>query len=110
MMIATRPRTLERATAARTCEAFDISSPSRGYSVIKPAITPVHQPKAIDLAVIAGSLDQPLAASTFEAPEARQRRVKGELHLILQREICARQQCQPWRQIGGKLLPQISFD
>jgi hypothetical protein len=32
------------------------------------------------------------------------------LHLILQREICAREQLEQGRQIGGKLLPQISFD
>jgi hypothetical protein len=110
MMIATRPRAFERATAARTCEAYDISRASRGYSAIKPSIAPVHQPKAIDLPVIARSLDQPLVASTFETPEARQRRVKGELHLILQIEIGARQQREEGWHIGGKLTPQISFD
>src|SRR6478752_3622959 len=92
MMIATRPRAFERATAARTCEAFDISRASNGYSAIKPSIAPVHQPKAIDLPIITRSFDQTLATSAFEAPEARQRRMKGELHLILQIEIGARQQ------------------
>jgi hypothetical protein len=51
-----------------------------------------------------------LAASAFEAPEARQRRVKGKLHLILKIEICTRQQREKVWQIDGKLLPQISFD
>jgi hypothetical protein len=36
--------------------------------------------------------------------------VKGELHLILQIEIGARQQREEGWQIGGKLTPQISFD
>ncbi len=36
--------------------------------------------------------------------------MKGELHLILQVEVCSRQQGEQVRQIGGKLLPQISFD
>src|SRR5258706_14202528 len=109
MMIATRPRAFERATAARTCEAYDISRASRGYSAIKPSIAPVHQPKAIDLPVIARSLDQALVASTFETPKARQCRVKGKLHLILQVEVGSRQQGEQLQQIGGELNPHISL-
>jgi hypothetical protein len=42
------------------------------------------------------------------APDACERRVKGELHLILERKVGSWQQCEQARQIGGKLCPQIS--
>ncbi len=59
-MIATRPRAVERATAAHLL-AKDISSSSRGNSAVEPSIAPVHQPKAIDLPIITRSFDQTLA-------------------------------------------------
>jgi hypothetical protein len=101
---------LERTTAARTCEAFDISSSPRSDPAIKPAVSPVHQAKAVDLPVITWSLDQTLTTPTLEAPEPGERRMKGELHLILQVEISTREQLEQVRQVGGKLCPQISFD
>ena len=110
MMIATRPRAFERATAARTCEAFDISGSSRSDPAIKPPISPVDQPKAIDLAIIAWGFNQPLASPTLKAPDTREGRVKGKLHLILQIEVGSRQQREQVQQIGGQLTPQISFD
>ena len=88
----------------------DISSPSRGDPAIKPPIAPVHQPKAIDLAIIARRFHQPLPATPFQTPDPRERGVKGKLYLILQVEIGSRQQCQEVRHIGRKLTPQISFD
>jgi hypothetical protein len=36
--------------------------------------------------------------------------MKGKLHLILEIEISMRQTGQQIRQVGGKLIPQISFD
>jgi len=110
MIIATRPRACERATAARTCEACDISRPSRGDPAIKPPIAPVYQPKAVYLAIIAWGFDQPLATPTLETPDACERRVKGELYLILEIQVGSRQQGEPARQISGKLCPQISFN
>jgi hypothetical protein len=82
MMIATRPRAVERATAARTCEAFDLSGPSCRNPALKAAVSPVQQAKAVDLPLLACSLDQTLTTPTLEAPEAGERRMKGELYLI----------------------------
>ncbi len=75
----TRLRTSHRRTHL---VAKDISRPSRGDPAIKPPISPVHQPKAIDPPVIAQGPDQTLAPPTLEAPEACECRMKGELHLI----------------------------
>jgi hypothetical protein len=36
--------------------------------------------------------------------------MKGKLHFILQVEISVWQQGEEARQVGGKLLPQISLD
>jgi hypothetical protein len=36
--------------------------------------------------------------------------VKGDLHLILQIQVGAWQQCQQRWQVGGQLTPQISLD
>ena len=66
-----------------------ISRASRSNPAIESAITPVHQTKAVDLTIISRSLDQPLPSSTFATPEAREGRVKGHLHLILQIEVSA---------------------
>src|SRR6266516_8078227 len=90
--------------------AEHISGAPRGDPAIKPAITPIHQAEAIDLPIIPRRLDQTLPASTFEAPEAREGRVKGKLHLILQIKISVWHQREQLRQIGGKLIPQISLN
>jgi hypothetical protein len=92
MIIATRPRAFERATAVRTCETFDIGSPSCRNAAIKPPISPVHQPKTVDLAIIARRFHQALPATPFQAPDPGEGRMKGELHLILQVEIGSREQ------------------
>ncbi len=60
----------------------DISRPSRCQPTIEPAITPVDQTKAVDLAVITGRLDQPLPSSAFARPEAREGRMKGKLYFV----------------------------
>jgi len=51
-----------------------------------------------------------LTAPTFQAPDPRERGVKGKLHLILQIEIGSREQRQQVGHIGRKATPQISFD
>jgi hypothetical protein len=90
--------------------AEHIGSSSRSDSTIEPALTPVHQAKAVDPAVIPRRFDQPLPTSPLATPHARQRRMKGHLHLILQIQVSSRQECQQRRQVGGKLIPQISLD
>src|SRR5712691_3812931 len=87
----TRLRTRHRSAHLLT---KDISRPSRSDSAIKPSISPVHQSKAIDLAVITRRFHQTLPATPFQAPDPRKGRVKGKLHLILQVEISTWKQRQ----------------
>src|SRR5215470_9490756 len=108
--MATRPRCLERATALRTCAAEHISSASGSNTATLPAITPIHQAKTRHFPIIPRRFDQALPASSFSRPHARQGRVKSYLHLILQREVSAWQESEHISQVGGKLLPQVSFD
>ncbi len=107
--MATRPRCLERATATRTCSTSHISGASGSDPATLPAIAPVDQTKAVDLAIISRSLDQALPTSTDASPQAREGWVKGHLHFILQIEVSAWQQREQFWQIGGKLIPQISL-
>jgi len=90
--------------------AKDISCASCRNPAIKPAIAPVHQPKAVHLPVIAWSFDEPLATPTLEAPEPSEGWMKGKLHLILQIEIGSCQPGQQFGHVGGKLTPQISLN
>ncbi len=87
-----------------------LGSASRSDPPIEPAIAPVEQTKAIDLPIIPRRFDQALPASSFATPHARQRRVKGHLHLILQIQVSARHKREQRWQVGGKLTPQISLD
>jgi hypothetical protein len=81
----------------------------RSDPAIEPAIAPVHQAEAIDLAIVPRRFDQALPTSPFEAPDTRESRVKGHLHFILQIEVSAWHKGEQIRQVGGKLIPQISF-
>jgi len=90
--------------------AEDGSGASWSDPAIEPAITPVHQAKAVDLAIIPRRFDQALPSSTLATPHTRQCRVKGNLHLILQPEVSAWHKREQLRQVGGKLIPPISFD
>ena len=87
-----------------------IGGASRSNSAIEPAIAPVEQAKPIDFPVVSRGLDQALPASPFEAPDPRKRRVKSELHLILQIQVGLRQEGKQGSKIGGKLSLQISLD
>jgi hypothetical protein len=69
-----------------------------------------EQTKPIDFPVVSRGLDQALPASPLEAPDPRERRVKGELHLILQIQVGLRQEGKQSSKIGGKLSLQISLD
>ncbi len=60
--------------------------------------------------IISRCFDQALPASSFPRPDARQRRMKGYLHLILQIEVSTRQEDKQVFQVGGKLIPQISLN
>src|SRR5436305_13665880 len=108
--MATRPRCLERATAAHTCATSHIGSASRSDAAIEPAIAPVDQAKAIDPPIISRRFDQALATTTLATPDACQGRVKGHLHLILQIEVSEGQKREQRWQLGRKLTPQISLD
>ena len=90
--------------------AEHIGRAPRSDSAIEPAIAPVEQAKAIDPPIISRRFDQALPTSTLATPHARQCRVKGNLHLILQIEVRAWQKREQIRQVGGKLTPQISLD
>ena len=106
MTMATRPRCLERATALHTCW--------QKTSAVRPAATrpsnPVQQAKTVDFALIPRCFDQALPAPSFSRPDAREGRVKGNLHLILEREISTRQKREYVFQVGGKLIPQVSLN
>jgi hypothetical protein len=80
--IATRPRRFERATAARTCSQNTSAVREGGHPATLPAITPVEQAKARDLAVVSRGLDQALPTPPFSTPDTREGWMKGKLHLI----------------------------
>jgi len=90
--------------------AKDISGASRSNAAIKLAITPVEQAKAVHLSIIPRCLDQALSTSSFARPDAREGRVKGYLHLILQIKISLRQKRKHILQVGGKLIPQVNLN
>src|SRR5256884_8840285 len=105
--MATRPRCFERATAARTC--------SQNTSAVRPGATrPSNQPsrqssrpKPQTLRLSPGAS---LPTSTLAAPHAREGRVKGDLHLILEIEVSAWHEREQLWQVGGKLTPQLSIE
>jgi hypothetical protein len=88
----------------------DISGAPRGNTAIKPTITPVQQPKAIHLSIIPRRLDEALPTSSFSGPDARECRVKGHLHLVLQIQVSVWQQSEHISQVGGKLIPQVNLN
>jgi hypothetical protein len=90
--------------------AEHIGRASRSDPAIEPAIAPVQQAKAVDLPIIPRRFDQALPTATLARPHARQRRVKGHLHLILEIEVSAWHKREQLCQIGRKLTPQISLD
>lgn len=87
-----------------------IRSAPRSNSAIEPAIAPVHQAEAIDLAIVPRRFDQALPSPSFEAPDTREGRVESHLHFILQIQVSAWHQPEQIRQVGGKLIPQIRLN
>jgi hypothetical protein len=60
--------------------------------------------------IIPRRFDQALPTSPLATPQAREGRVKGHLHLILEVEVRAWQKREQRFQVGGKLTPQVSLD
>ena len=104
MMIATRPRSFERATAARSGSQKTSAVRKGGDPAIKPSIAPVHQSKAIDGCRLSpGACTRSLPTTPFQAPNSRKGGVKGTLHHILQREIGPLEQRQEVRHIERRV-------
>ena len=109
MTMATRPRARERSHAARSWSR-NRSAVRRGPT--RPSnqpVAPIDQAEAVGFAVVAGRLDQALAAPSLAAPDPRQRGVKGNLHLILEVDIRIRKEGEQVRDIGGEVIPQIGL-
>ena len=60
--------------------------------------------------IIPRRFDQALPTSTLATPHARQRWMKGHLHLILQIQVRTWQKREQRWQINGQLTPQISLN
>ena len=90
--------------------AEHIGGASGSDATIEPALTPVHQAKAVDLAIVPRRFDQALPTSTEALPHPGEGRVKSHLHLILQIQISVWYKREQLWQIGGQLIPQISLD
>src|SRR5262249_53596479 len=78
----------------------DSGRPSWGQAACKPAVTPVHEPKAIDFVVGPWSLYEALATATFATPHAGQGRMERHLDLILEIDIGMRQKAEQFCKIG----------
>ena len=104
------PATLRAGSGGAHLFAEHIGGAPWSNPAIEPAITPIYQTKAVDLAVVPRSLDQPLPTTLFEAPDPREGGMKGKLDLILSIEVGLWQQGQQSRKISGKLIPQIGLD
>ena len=88
----------------------DIGGASWGQAAVKPARTPIDEAEAVDLIVGAGSLDQPLSAPAFPAPDSREGRMKRKLNLILEIKIGARQERQQFFQVWRYFRQEIGID
>jgi hypothetical protein len=91
----------------RPCQLF---GKRRGRSpgsqlVVEPALPPVDQAKAIDLAIVAGSFHSSLACASPPRPHSGQGRVQRQLHFILQVEVGLRQPGKQLGEIGRRLVP-----
>jgi hypothetical protein len=102
-----RPPTPRLRASHRPCQLLGKrrGRPSGSQLVVEPALSPVDQAKALNLAIVAGGLDPALARSPATTPETGQGRVQGQLHLILQVEVGHRQQGKQRGKIGRRLLP-----
>src|SRR5712691_3280855 len=67
--------------------AEGIGGTSRSNPAIEPAIAPIYQTKAVDLAIVPRGLDQTLPTTPFAAPDPGEGWVKGKLDRILQIEV-----------------------
>jgi hypothetical protein len=90
--------------------AEDIGGAAWGQPTLKPAVTPVDEPEAIDFVVGPRRFNQALAAPAFAAPDAGQGGMERQLDLILQVDIGPGQEGQQCGQIGWHVFQQIGLD
>jgi len=67
-----------------------------------PAIPPIDRTKRNEANILAGSRDEALSPMSFATPEAGQRRMKMDVHFILDVEVCPWEQGQQVRHIRGQ--------
>jgi hypothetical protein len=98
---------------ARSCRPPLLATGRRrsawGQAAVDPAVDPVHNAQAVDRGIGPRSDHQPLAPSPFAAPNSCQRRVEGELHLILEVDISLWQYLKQRGQIRRELVEQVRF-
>jgi len=87
--------------------AEDIGGTPRGQAALEPAVTPVDEPKAIELVIGARGLDQALAPAALAAPDAREGGMEGELDLVLKIDIGVRQQASQLVNVWRHFLDQV---
>ena len=88
----------------------DVSRPAGGQAAIEPTLAPVDEPKAIDLIIGSGRLDQALSAAPFATPDAGQGRMKYQLDLVLEIDIGVGQEGQQLVNIGWHFIEKIGLD
>jgi hypothetical protein len=87
----------------------NVGRPAWGQSAIEPARAPVDEPKAIDLLIGPGRLDEALAASAFATPDPGEGGMKRQLDLILERDVSVRQEAQQLVHVGRHVLQKIGI-
>ena len=75
-----------------------------GQLEVQVAVTPVDQPKAVPLVVVAGRLDPPLTGPADTGPHPGQGRVQGHFDLVLQVQVRTPKQV---KQAGQILREQV---
>jgi hypothetical protein len=90
--------------------AKDIRCAAGGQATVKPARTPIDEPKAIHLVVGARGLDPALSVSAFATPHPGEGGMEGKLDLVLEIDIRPREQAQQFGKIWGHFLEQVRLD
>jgi hypothetical protein len=90
--------------------AKDVSCTAGGHPALKPAVTPVHEPEAIDFVVGSRSLYQALAPAAFATPDAGAGGMERKLDLILERELRTGQQVEQVVEVGRHFSEQVRLD
>ena len=88
----------------------DLRRAAGGEAPVKPPVAPVDEPKAIDFVIGPWSFHQALSSAAFATPHAGQRRMEGELDLVLEIDIGVWEEGQELFHIGRHVSEQIGFD